>query len=51
MKSLKCASIDGIDAVSIDVESTFTKGLPSFSIVGMANTAIQESKDSVNNLS
>ena len=47
MKLLKCASIDGIDAVSIDVESTFTKGLPSFSIVGMANTAIQESKDRI----
>ncbi len=51
MKSLKSASLDGIDAVSIDVESTFTKGLPSFSIVGMANTAIQESKERVNNLS
>jgi len=25
MKSIKCASLDGIDAVSIDVESTFTK--------------------------
>ncbi|MEA2017138.1 MAG: YifB family Mg chelatase-like AAA ATPase [Campylobacterota bacterium] len=47
MKSLKCASIDGIDAVAIEVESTFTKGLPSFSIVGMANTAIQESKDRI----
>ncbi|MEA3513440.1 MAG: YifB family Mg chelatase-like AAA ATPase [Campylobacterota bacterium] len=47
MKSLKSASLDGIDAVSIDVESTFTKGLPSFSIVGMANTAIQESKDRI----
>ena len=51
MKSIKCASLDGIDAVSIDVESTFTKGLPNFSIGGMANTAILESKDSVNNLS
>ena len=47
MKSLKCASLDGIDAVSIDVESTFTKGLPNFSIGGMANTAIQESKDRI----
>ncbi|MDB4257287.1 YifB family Mg chelatase-like AAA ATPase [Arcobacteraceae bacterium] len=47
MKSLKCASIDGIDAVSIDVESTFTKGLPNFSIGGMANTAILESKDRI----
>ena len=47
MKSIKCASLDGIDAVSIEVESTFTKGLPSFSIVGMANTAILESKDRI----
>ncbi|MEA3289321.1 MAG: YifB family Mg chelatase-like AAA ATPase [Campylobacterota bacterium] len=47
MKTLKCASIDGIDAVSIDVESTFTKGLPSFSIVGLASTAIQEAKERI----
>jgi len=47
MKSLKCASLDGIDAISIDVESTFTQGLPNFSIVGMANTAIQESKERI----
>ena len=47
MKSLKSASLDGIDAISIEVESTFTKGLPSFSIVGMANTSIQESKDRI----
>jgi len=47
MKSIKCASLDGIDAVSIDVESTFTKGLPSFSIGGMANAAILESKDRI----
>ncbi len=47
MKTLKSASMDGIDALSIDVESTFTKGLPSFSIVGMANTSIQESKERI----
>jgi len=47
MKSIKCASLDGIDAVSIEVESTFTKGLPNFSIGGMANTAILESKDRI----
>ena len=47
MKILKCASLDALDAVSIDVESTFTKGLPNFSIVGMANTAIQESKERI----
>ncbi|MBD3841534.1 MAG: YifB family Mg chelatase-like AAA ATPase [Campylobacterales bacterium] len=47
MKSIKSASLDNFEAVSIDVESTFTKGLPSFSIVGMANTAIQESKERI----
>ncbi len=47
MKSIKCASLDGIDAISIEVESTFTKGLPNFSIGGMANTAILESKDRI----
>ncbi len=47
MKQLKCASTDGFEAICVDVESTFTKGLPSFSIVGLGNTAIQESKDRI----
>jgi magnesium chelatase family protein len=47
MKCLKSASQEGIDAISVDVESSFTKGLPSFSIVGMANVAIQESKERI----
>ncbi|VAY86197.1 MG(2+) CHELATASE FAMILY PROTEIN / ComM-related protein [hydrothermal vent metagenome] len=47
MKRLKCASIDGFEAISVDVESTFTKGLPSFSIVGLGNASIQESKDRI----
>ena len=47
MKTLKCASLDGINAVSINVESTFTKGLPSFSIVGLASASIQESKERI----
>jgi len=47
MKSLKSASLNGIEALSVDVESSFTKGLPSFSIVGMANVAIQESKERI----
>lgn len=28
MKIIKSASLDTIDAISIDVESTFTKGCP-----------------------
>ncbi|NQY93120.1 MAG: YifB family Mg chelatase-like AAA ATPase [Campylobacteraceae bacterium] len=47
MKQLKSACLDGLDATCVDVEATFTKGLPSFSIVGLANSSIQESKDRV----
>ncbi len=42
MKKLKCVSFDeNLDI--IDVESTFTRGLPNLSIVGLANIAIKES--------
>lgn len=47
MKIIKSASLDTIDAICIDVESTFTKGLPTFTIVGMISTSISESKDRV----
>jgi len=47
MKKVMCATYEGLDAKVIDVESTLTKGLPSFSIVGMASTAITESKERV----
>ncbi len=47
MKKLLCATYEGLDAKVVEVESTLTKGLPSFSIVGMASTAITESKERV----
>lgn len=47
MKIIKSATLDAIEAIVVDVESTFTKGLPSFTIVGMVNTSINESKDRV----
>ena len=47
MKIIKSASIDSFEAVEVNVESTFTKGLPSFTIVGLISTSIQESKDRV----
>jgi len=47
LKIINSASLDGIEALSINVESTFTKGLPSFTIVGLISTSIQESKDRV----
>jgi magnesium chelatase family protein len=47
MKQLRCATFEGIDAETVEVQFTATKGLPAFSIVGMANTAITESKERV----
>jgi hypothetical protein len=37
----------GIDAPPVTVEVFLSGGLPSFSIVGMAETAVRESKDRV----
>ena len=47
MKKLYCATYEGINAHPVSVESSLTKGLPAFNIVGMANTAITESKERV----
>ena len=47
MKKLLCATFEGIEAKSVDVELSMTKGLPSFSVVGMANIAINEAKERV----
>jgi magnesium chelatase family protein len=42
---LTCASLDGLSAKTIEVEATFTKGLPAFSIVGLVSSDIQEAKE------
>ena len=47
MKKIYCATYEGIDAKVVQVESTLTKGLPSFSVVGMASASITEAKDRV----
>ena len=47
MKKLLCATYEGLDAKVVDIELTLTKGLPSFSIVGMASTAITEARERV----
>jgi len=44
---LTCATLDGLSAKTIEVEATFTKGLPGFSVVGLASSDIQESKERV----
>ncbi len=47
MKIIKCATLNETEAKEVDVEITFTKGLPSFTIVGLASSSINESKDRV----
>lgn len=47
MKKLLSANLIGFDATKIEVETTMTRGLPSFSIVGLANSAILESRDRI----
>ena len=47
MKHLLSATLDGLDAKPVDVEATFTKGLPAFGIVGLGSASIQESKERV----
>ncbi len=47
MKSILCATLEGFDAKVVDVEVAFVRGLPSFAIVGLAQTSIQESKERI----
>ena len=44
---LTCATLDGLSAKIIEVEATFTKGLPGFSVVGLVSSDIQEAKERV----
>ena len=47
MKQLGCATLEGFDARIVDVEVAFVRALPSFSIVGLAQTSIQESRERI----
>ena len=47
MKTVLCATYEGMDAKVVEVESTLTKGLPSFSVVGMVSASISEAKERV----
>jgi magnesium chelatase family protein len=44
---LHCRSENGIDAPPVTIEVFLSGGLPAFTIVGMAETAVRESKDRV----
>jgi magnesium chelatase family protein len=44
---LASATLEGVQARRIGVEATFTKGLPGFTIVGLAGNDIQEARERV----
>ncbi|WP_456480104.1 magnesium chelatase domain-containing protein [Nautilia sp.] len=46
-KKINSATLEGFTARKVEVESSFTKGLPGFAIVGLGSQAIQESKERV----
>jgi magnesium chelatase family protein len=46
-KKINSATINGFAADKVEVESSFTKGLPGFAIVGLGSQAIQESKERI----
>ncbi len=46
-KKFFCATLSDNRALKVDVESAFVRALPGFSIVGMANQSIQESKERI----
>ncbi len=45
VNTLTCATLEGVNAKVIEVEATFTKGLPGFAVVGLASSDIQEAKE------
>ena len=47
MKKILCATMDGFLAKVVQVEVAFIRALPSFLIVGIAGTSIQESRERV----
>ncbi len=46
-KKINSATLNGFVAERVEVESSFTKSLPGFSIVGLGSQAIQESKERI----
>ncbi|MDR1451522.1 MAG: YifB family Mg chelatase-like AAA ATPase [Helicobacteraceae bacterium] len=47
LKRLKSATLESAIAREVTLEASFTRGLPSFSVVGLADEAIREAKDRV----
>ena len=44
---MRSAALRGVEAVPVDVEVAVTSGIPAFNIVGMADAAVQESRERI----
>ncbi len=47
MKRILCATMEGFDAKPVDVEVSFVRALPGFTVVGLAQASIQESRERI----
>jgi magnesium chelatase family protein len=47
ISTIRTATVYGIDGIPVDVEVDISHGLPAFSIVGLPETSVKESKDRV----
>ncbi|MWV61683.1 YifB family Mg chelatase-like AAA ATPase [Helicobacter saguini] len=44
VNKILCATQDGLDSKVVEVEATFTRGLPAFNITGLASSSIKEAQ-------
>ena len=44
---INSCAVDGLEGLAVEVETDISLGLPSFTIVGLGDTAIQESKERI----
>ena len=44
---VRAATLRGVEAVPVDVEVVVSNGVPGFSLVGMADASVQESRERV----
>lgn len=47
LSTLRCATVDGVDGLGVRVEVDVAQGLPSFTVVGLADKSVDESKERI----
>jgi magnesium chelatase family protein len=47
LSTVKSCAVQGLEAIMVDVEVDIAQGLPAFAVVGLGDTAVQESRERV----